>query len=51
MGDYYEQFLEGERNALGLTKDEITGWRPPKKGQGRTSARRNAAKKADSNGG
>jgi hypothetical protein len=28
MGDYYEQFLEGERNTLGLPLDEITGWSP-----------------------
>jgi hypothetical protein len=44
MGDYYEQFIEGERNALGLTKAEITSWRPPKKTKARTKVSRKVVK-------
>lgn len=37
MGDYYEQFLDGECRLHGLTHDDLRVWRPAKK------ARRNAS--------
>lgn len=34
MGDYYEQFLDGECRLHGLTHDDLRAWRPPKKARG-----------------
>lgn len=31
MGDYFEQFLDGECRQHGLTHDDLRAWRPPKK--------------------
>ena len=31
MGDYFEQFLDGECRQLGLTHDDLRAWRPPSK--------------------
>ncbi len=35
MGDYYEQFLDGECRQHGLTHDDLRAWRPPKKTRGK----------------
>lgn len=34
MGDYYEQFLDGECRLHGLTHDDLRAWRPAKKTRG-----------------
>jgi hypothetical protein len=31
MGDYFQQFLDGECRQLGLTHDDLRAWRPPRK--------------------
>jgi hypothetical protein len=38
MGDYYEQFLDGECRQHGLTHDDLRAWRPPKKTRGKAKA-------------
>lgn len=45
MGDYFETFIEGQRNELGLTREEIEGWRPPDKKKRRSSKKKAAKKK------
>jgi hypothetical protein len=35
LGDYFEAFVDGECQQLGLTRDELRAWRPPEKGRGR----------------
>ncbi|WP_428265729.1 BREX-2 system adenine-specific DNA-methyltransferase PglX [Haliangium sp.] len=45
LGDYFEQFLEGELSALGLTKDDLRAWRPAKKsGRGRKAGTKRRSK-------
>lgn len=39
MGDYYEQFLDGECRQHGLTHDDLRAWRPPMKTRGKTKAK------------
>ncbi|MEZ4444913.1 MAG: BREX-2 system adenine-specific DNA-methyltransferase PglX [Polyangiaceae bacterium] len=34
LGDYFESFVAGECSALGLTEDDLRGWRPPEKTRG-----------------
>ncbi|MDQ3341062.1 MAG: BREX-2 system adenine-specific DNA-methyltransferase PglX [Myxococcota bacterium] len=46
MGDYYEQFLDGECRQHKLTHDDLRAWRPEKK----TRAKAKAAKPATGNG-
>jgi hypothetical protein len=38
MGDYFQQFLDGECRQLGLTHDDLRAWRPPKKIRAKTKA-------------
>lgn len=49
MGDYYEQFLDGECRLHGLTHDDLRAWRPAKKtrGNGKAAAKTKAAKVED----
>ena len=35
LGDYYADYLVSECNRLGLSVEELRGWRPPKKRRGR----------------
>lgn len=46
MGDYYEQFLDGECRLHGLTHDDLRAWRPAKKtrGSGKATTKAKAAK-------
>lgn len=46
MGDYYEQFLDGECRLHGLTHDDLRAWRPTKKprGSGKAAAKARTAK-------
>jgi uncharacterized protein DUF7008/Eco57I restriction-modification methylase len=54
MGDYYEQFLDGECRLHGLTHDDLRAWRPTKKtrggGKAAAKARADKAEEAATNG-
>jgi hypothetical protein len=43
MGEYFEQFLDGECRQHALTHDDLRAWRPPKKGRGKAKAAKVAA--------
>lgn len=45
-GDAYDAFLETELHALGLTRAQLRGWRPPEKRAGRAAAKPKATEKA-----
>ena len=49
LGDYYEQFLDGECRLHGLTQDDLSAWRPAKKTR-RVAKSATKAKTAKSNG-
>jgi hypothetical protein len=46
MGDYYEQFLDGECRLHALTRDDLRAWRPAKKARGKANANATNAAKA-----
>lgn len=53
MGDYYEQFLDGECRLHGLTHDDLRAWRPEKKARGgaaKAAKAASAAKARDTEG-
>lgn len=47
MGDYYEQFLDGECRRHGLTHDDLRAWRPAKKARGGKAATKGRAARVD----
>ncbi len=44
MGDYFEDFVNEEARALGLTIEQIESWTPPKKAR-TTKPRKKAVRK------
>ena len=38
LGDFYEGFLDGEIQQLGLTRDDLRAWRPAEKGRAKKAA-------------
>lgn len=54
MGDYFEQFVDGECALWGLTREDLESWRPPKKSRKRRAAaktKKPRAKRAKANDG
>jgi hypothetical protein len=46
MGDYFDNFLDGECRQLGLTHDDLRAWRPPVKERGKAKAAKVSAETA-----
>jgi hypothetical protein len=47
MGDYFEQFLDGQLHELGLTRKDLADWRPAKKSGRARAGRKRVAEAAD----
>ncbi len=45
MGDYFEDFVDEEARALGLSVEQIKAWTPPKKTRTGKSRKKAARKK------